>query len=305
LFKIKIIYILLAFSNLLAQDRIYNGEVTFNYNGTTDGYFSSIINDSISSSLAFNQDNGDSSSFLFASITQQGNNEFDLFLAVLTDTIFPMQPRSWEIPGDGDEENPLSFETVLVLMPGLDSSFVLSFLESFSDTSSSETSEDLITEIFTNFSDDLYLGLQGSLQVDISNDSTISGSFNSILIKPAFHIPPHLISVDDGQFLFNNATVSTLNMKDTSSPDQIKLLNTYPNPFNPVVNIQFSTAINSPISLKIYDLSRREVVTLFKGFINKGSHQFKWDATKYSSGIYITSIKTKNSIQSKKIIFTK
>ena len=72
-----------------------------------------------------------------------------------------------------------------------------------------------------------------------------------------------------------------------------------------MVNIQFSTAINSPISLKIYDLSGREVVTLFKGFINKGSHRFKWDATKYSSGIYITSIKTKNSIQSKKIIFTK
>ena len=35
------------------------------------------------------------------SITQQNENEFDLFLAVLRDTIFPIQPRSWNIPGEG------------------------------------------------------------------------------------------------------------------------------------------------------------------------------------------------------------
>ena len=57
-----------------------------------------------------------------ASITQQEENEFDLFLAVLRDTIFPVQSRSWDIPGEGDESNPLSLESILVFMPQLDSS---------------------------------------------------------------------------------------------------------------------------------------------------------------------------------------
>ena len=69
--------------------------------------------------------------FLFAAITQQETNEFDLFLSVLRDTTFPVESRSWQVPGEGDEENPLSLETILVLMPGLDSSFVLNFVYAY------------------------------------------------------------------------------------------------------------------------------------------------------------------------------
>ena len=50
-----------------------------------------------------------------------------MFLAALQDTTFPVQPRNWDIPGEGDEDNPLSLETLVVFMPGLDSSFVEEF----------------------------------------------------------------------------------------------------------------------------------------------------------------------------------
>ena len=48
----------------------------------------------------------DSSIIILASITEQSNDEYDLFLSVLRDTTYPLEPRFWDIPGDGDESNP-------------------------------------------------------------------------------------------------------------------------------------------------------------------------------------------------------
>ena len=102
---------LFAFS--FAQN-IYQGEIDFNYNGTVNGSFTSISEDSLVTGLTINQIVNDTALVIMVSITQQNENEFDLFLAVLRDTIFPIQPRSWNIPGEGDENNPLSLESILV-----------------------------------------------------------------------------------------------------------------------------------------------------------------------------------------------
>ena len=83
--------------SLFAQNS-YNGHITFDYNGTLNGNFSSITQDSIISGFAFNQMGQDTSYFLMASITEQDNDEFDLFIAIIQDTTFPIQPRTWDIP---------------------------------------------------------------------------------------------------------------------------------------------------------------------------------------------------------------
>ena len=71
---------------------------------------------------------------------------------ILRDTIFPLQPRVWDIPGEGDENNPLSLESVFVFMPALDSSFVMQLFETFTDTSSSEDTTDILGDIFSELS---------------------------------------------------------------------------------------------------------------------------------------------------------
>ena len=76
----------------LAQEN-YTGEITFDYNGNVSGSFTSIIQDSIPVGFAFNQEGTDTSYFIMGAFTEQENNEFDLFLAVLQDTTFPVQPR--------------------------------------------------------------------------------------------------------------------------------------------------------------------------------------------------------------------
>ena len=130
--------ILFSFLCFLQGQNTYQGQVTFDYDGTESGFFSSTLQDSTISGFSLNQTDGDSASFLIASVTQQDDNEFDLFLAVLQDTSYPLEPRIWEIPGEGDEDNPLSLESLVIFLPKLDSSIVDELLDIFSGTATGQ-----------------------------------------------------------------------------------------------------------------------------------------------------------------------
>ena len=301
--------ILLLTCSLSAQNS-YNGQITFDYNGTVNGSFSSITQDSINSGFAFNQVGEDTSYFLMASITEQDNNEFDLFIAVIQDTTFPIQPRVWDIPGSGDEDNPLSLETILILMPGLDSSFVVEIFGLLTDTTNSSDSlvlNDFLSDIFLDLSDDLYLGLGGELEITNATDSLVIGNFNSTLFKPVFHFPPHILSIDNGEFIFNQLLVTALTIpKQNTLPESIKLYPAYPNPFNPRTTIQFSVSTRTDdISLILYDINGRNTETLHIGSLERGNYAFPWHAKNYSSGVYFAVLETKKNFQSTKLILIK
>jgi len=70
-------------------------------------------------------------------------------------------------------------------------------------------------------------------------------------------------------------------------PEGYTLSQNYPNPFNPTTNILFS--INEPgeVSLKVYDLTGREVASLIDSRMSAGEHTVTFDASKLSSGVYI------------------
>ena len=292
---------------VLAAQTAYEGQVTFDYEGTENGSFSSIIQDSIISAFSFNQTSGDTSYLLIASMTQQADDEFDLFLAVLTDSTFPTEPRTWDIPGEGDEDNPLSFETLVIFMPGLDSSFVLELFDSFTDTSNTDDSSDIISDIFLSLTNDLYLGLQGEIEITEATDTSIVGVFNTIMIKPAFYFPPHTISIDNGEFIFNEVSLPALSMSMNRQPNRINILRkAYPNPFNSNTTIEFSVNNNfENLELIIFDINGRRLETLFSGYIEPGLKLIQWNADKYSSGIYFVVLETKYSIESKKLVLVK
>jgi Secretion system C-terminal sorting domain len=61
----------------------------------------------------------------------------------------------------------------------------------------------------------------------------------------------------------------------------------YPNPFNPTTAITFNLSEQSKVSLKIYDISGRELVSLANGIFNSGYHKTIFNAIDITSGIYI------------------
>jgi hypothetical protein len=69
-------------------------------------------------------------------------------------------------------------------------------------------------------------------------------------------------------------------------PADWKLDQNYPNPFNPATNFSFTLPQASNVTLKIYDIFGREVITLINDYYPAGSHSFSWNAGSISSGTY-------------------
>jgi len=69
-------------------------------------------------------------------------------------------------------------------------------------------------------------------------------------------------------------------------PTTTSLAQNYPNPFNANTNISFDLAEACNVSLNVYDITGRLVVTLLDGYKDAGNHVVAWDASNLSSGVY-------------------
>lgn len=88
-------------------------------------------------------------------------------------------------------------------------------------------------------------------------------------------------------------------------PEKFELLQNHPNPFNPQTEISFTLPAKSPVTLGIYDLLGRKVITLVDQELPAGEHRVKWNATNFSAGIYFYQLQSGNFIQSRKMILLK
>ncbi len=97
----------------------------------------------------------------------------------------------------------------------------------------------------------------------------------------------------------------------TITPDDYELAQNYPNPFNPSTKIKFTLPIDKKISLKIYDILGKEVITLINDEEYKnGTHEIVWNGTnkfgqKVASGTYIAQLKFGNFAKSIKMSLLK
>ena len=74
-----------------------------------------------------------------------------------------------------------------------------------------------------------------------------------------------------------------------AAPTKYELFQNYPNPFNPVTNIEYQlpgAGTRYNVSLKIFDMLGREVVTLVNEQQEPGYYQKALDAHRLASGIY-------------------
>jgi hypothetical protein len=98
---------------------------------------------------------------------------------------------------------------------------------------------------------------------------------------------------------------------NSNTPRNFILYQNYPNPFNPTTKFEFRILNFEFISLKIYDILGREVVTLVNGIQTAGEHIVQWDGKnssgqKVGSGVYFYELKSGNNfISTKKLILMK
>lgn len=110
--------------------------------------------------------------------------------------------------------------------------------------------------------------------------------------------------VDDLLFVFNNGPVG-INQISSEVPSEYSLEQNYPNPFNPSTHLEFGISNLEFISLKVYDVHGKEVVTLVNESKPGGTYEIEWNATGFPSGVYFYELTAGNFRQTKRMLLIK
>jgi len=104
---------------------------------------------------------------------------------------------------------------------------------------------------------------------------------------------------------FNNSQVIGIQNISNEVPGKFELGQNFPNPFNPVTNIGLRIAQFGFVSLKIFDITGKEVVTLVNEELQPGLYNVDFDASNLSSGTYFYKMETGGFTDVKKMILVK
>lgn len=88
-------------------------------------------------------------------------------------------------------------------------------------------------------------------------------------------------------------------------PASYSLSQNFPNPFNPVTNIIFEIPKAGNVSLKVFDITGKEISHFVDGFLEAGTYKAQLDASEWSSGIYFYTLSTNEFTETKKMVLTK
>ncbi len=106
----------------------------------------------------------------------------------------------------------------------------------------------------------------------------------------------------DGFVHFN---VSNRNVQENELPAQFSLQQNYPNPFNPSTVISYDLPLDVHVTLKVYDVLGREVMTLVNGVVEAGYHQTILNAANLASGLYFYRLQAGAYASVKKLMLMK
>ncbi len=106
------------------------------------------------------------------------------------------------------------------------------------------------------------------------------------------------------QYLQPEYPVSTMSV----FPQEFILEQNFPNPFNPYTTIRYSLAVQSVVTLRIFDLLGQEVITLKDTQQAAGYYQLAWDGFnqsghKVNTGVYFCRLETANFSQTIKMVY--
>jgi hypothetical protein len=88
-------------------------------------------------------------------------------------------------------------------------------------------------------------------------------------------------------------------------PSSFALDQNWPNPFNPATTISFQLPAAAGVSLKVYDLTGREVATLVDEVKPAGIHSVTFDGSGLASGTYVYRIQAGNYVATRKLVLVK
>ena len=141
-------------------------------------------------------------------------------------------------------------------------------------------------------------------------DSSTYAGQNNNYIWSLYTTEENLPEVLDGQGGVFHVILPQMDISLSDIPNNFRLYNAYPNPFNPTTMIQYDLPEDSFVSINIYNMIGRHVRTMLNKRITAGQRSIIWDGTNssgqpVSAGTYFFTIKTDQFSSTKKMIMLK
>jgi hypothetical protein len=116
-----------------------------------------------------------------------------------------------------------------------------------------------------------------------------------------------LTDIEADQFLdiAEGGTVGIDHNEEGRTPEKLRLLGAYPNPFNGATSIRYILAEDSRVVVGIYDILGRKVETLVRERESPGLHQVTWEAESRSSGLYFYRVQAGEFSETKKMLLVR
>ncbi|HRE41782.1 MAG TPA: YCF48-related protein [Ignavibacteria bacterium] len=111
---------------------------------------------------------------------------------------------------------------------------------------------------------------------------------------------------EDGKIIKTTSGGSVnVTLTGTELPDEFKIFNNYPNPFNPVTKIKFQIPTSTKVKLSVFNSNGLHVATLLNSNLIAGSYEAEFNANNLPSGIYFCKIEAGDFNHSIKMILIK
>ena len=163
----------------------------------------------------------------------------------------------------------------------------------------------------------LLLGLKDGIRVydcsDPYNPVEIARRHSGLEVRGMAWSDPQLYLVENGDPAFGAGYyyldhIVSIDEPITQVPATYQLLQNFPNPFNPLTNINYQLPADNWVTLRIYDLLGREVKTLVNQRKAAGNYSVQWDGTNnigqpVASGVYLYRLKVgEQFVQTRKMV---
>lgn len=128
------------------------------------------------------------------------------------------------------------------------------------------------------------------------------------LIAQSIHLPDFVIGsleITPTQTTITGVTINLTDTDEPAPPREYILISSYPNPINPSTTIRVELSRDTDISLKVFDASGSEVMSIYAGFLLSGIHEFKTSFSGLSSGMYFVRMQGKGFTQIAKVLLLK
>jgi len=174
----------------------------------------------------------------------------------------------------------------------------------FYDVSSSDTLrfDYAYAQYLSNYNDSLIVKL--STDDGITYSTIFARSGTTLATAPSSTLPFAPNSSSEWRTFYYPLS-QILPPSNTSKPETYTLYQNFPNPFNPKTTIRYQIPKSVFVTLKVYDITGREIKVLINEEQKQGIYEAIFDGTNYASGVYFYVLKTGEFRDARKMILVK